>query len=211
MWPIAFLLLGNHTKRLLLVTALFAVWPAWYYLRIHHGNANPMAFDIRCVFLLAGCALALARHDKRLAPWFNSRYLQQPITPLLAIVAICLVSTPLFPVGAVVGALNSAAVAMVINYAVQHKGGFLNARPMVWLGNLSYSLYLWQQLFCWHSKLGWIGHFPQNVIASLIAASLSFYLLEKPLAAVRSQVRFISNPSWLAVRARLDPYARDNT
>src|SRR5260370_6531093 len=168
LWPIIFLLLRNHIKRLILLTALFVVWPAWYYFRVHYGSANPMSFDIRCVFLLAGCALALARHDRRLARWFSSIYLQGPITPLLAIATICFVSSPWFPIGALVGASDAAAVAVVINYAVEHKGGFLDSRPLVWLGNLSFSLYLWHQVFCWHSKLGWIGRFPQNVIATLL-------------------------------------------
>jgi peptidoglycan/LPS O-acetylase OafA/YrhL len=76
-------------------------------------------------------------------------------------------------------------------------GAFLNWRPMVWIGQLSYSLYLWQQIFCWHSKLPWLGQFPQNIFAAFIAAALSYYLLETPLAGVRRRVPYLSNPRLL--------------
>ena len=66
---------------------------------------------------------------------------------------------------------------------------------MVWIGQMSFSLYLWQQIFTWHSKLPWLGQFPQNIIAAFAAASLSYYLLETPLAAVRKRVPYLPNPT----------------
>ncbi|HUA22179.1 MAG TPA: hypothetical protein VMB25_25720, partial [Bryobacteraceae bacterium] len=82
--------------------------------------------------------------------------------------------------------------------------GVLNWGPVVWVGQLSYSLYIWQQLFCWDSPLTWFSRFPQNVIATLLAASLSFYLIEQPFARLRKRVQFVPIPAWLA-RWRIDP------
>ena len=62
---------------------------------------------------------------------------------------------------------------------------FLNARPLVWIGQMSYSLYLWQQVFCKDSELLWLGRFPQNIVAAFLVAACSFYLIEAPIAKYR--------------------------
>jgi peptidoglycan/LPS O-acetylase OafA/YrhL len=56
--------------------------------------------------------------------------------------------------------------------------------PLAWLGRISYSLYVWQQLFLtpgWEPTSGWWRQWPWNLLASLAAAMLSYYLVEKPL------------------------------
>lgn len=55
-----------------------------------------------------------------------------------------------------------------------------------WLGRLSYSLYLWQQLFfpragAESSALGRFQDWPFNLVAALACAMASFYLIERPL------------------------------
>jgi peptidoglycan/LPS O-acetylase OafA/YrhL len=59
--------------------------------------------------------------------------------------------------------------------------------PLAWLGRISYSLYLWQELFLtpgWEPTSQWWRHWPLNLLASLGAAILSYYLVEKPLIRV---------------------------
>lgn len=69
----------------------------------------------------------------------------------------------------------------------------LNAAPMVWLGTLSYSLYMWQQLF--------LGHFTGSPLADLAiydwrvwwifavgAAAGSYYAVERPILALRDRL-----------------------
>jgi peptidoglycan/LPS O-acetylase OafA/YrhL len=56
--------------------------------------------------------------------------------------------------------------------------------PLAWLGRISYSLYLWQELFLtpgWEPSLQWWRHWPWNLLASFAAATVSYYLVEKPL------------------------------
>jgi len=56
--------------------------------------------------------------------------------------------------------------------------------PLAWLGRISYSLYLWQELFLtpgWEPALQWWRHWPWNLLASFAAATFSYYLVEKPL------------------------------
>jgi peptidoglycan/LPS O-acetylase OafA/YrhL len=55
----------------------------------------------------------------------------------------------------------------------------LQWRPLSWLGMLSYSLYLWQQLLLTEKSTR--APFPFNVGLALLAAILSYYLVESPL------------------------------
>jgi peptidoglycan/LPS O-acetylase OafA/YrhL len=57
---------------------------------------------------------------------------------------------------------------------------------MTFIGKLSYSLYLWQQLFFHYS---FIPMFPLNLIATVGLASVSYFLLEKPFLRLRSSLR----------------------
>lgn len=74
-------------------------------------------------------------------------------------------------------------------------GRVLNARPIVHIGVLSYSIYVWQSLFLHHRNadvfgpsLTFISTFPGNWIAILIAAELSFYLIEQPALRLRNRL-----------------------
>ena len=61
---------------------------------------------------------------------------------------------------------------------------FLDWAPVAWLGRISYSLYLWQQLFLvagWqHPAYAWT-RWPLDLFACLATAAISYYCVEKPL------------------------------
>jgi peptidoglycan/LPS O-acetylase OafA/YrhL len=59
-------------------------------------------------------------------------------------------------------------------------GRVLELRGFVWVGTLSYSLYLWQQPFLNRHDTGWWAAFPVNVGFALALACVSYYLIEKP-------------------------------
>jgi peptidoglycan/LPS O-acetylase OafA/YrhL len=56
----------------------------------------------------------------------------------------------------------------------------LEWKPLRWVGLLSYSLYVWQQLFL-APRSPLLTPFPINVGCALLAAILSYYLVESPL------------------------------
>jgi peptidoglycan/LPS O-acetylase OafA/YrhL len=67
-------------------------------------------------------------------------------------------------------------------------GRVLEWRPLRWIGSISYSLYLWQELFVpeLHSELArggfrYLQQLPWNLLAIVVCACLSRYLIEIPM------------------------------
>jgi peptidoglycan/LPS O-acetylase OafA/YrhL len=201
LWPVAFLLLRSNRRRLIFTAALIVVAPFWrqamYGLAGGATYVNSWRFDIRYDALMAGCCLALLRYDRELRRLASHHVLTSTPVALAALGAIVAGCAGL-PVRALSSSLSFIGVAAFINFSVETPSGligsFLNWGPMVWIGQLSYSLYLWQQIFCWRSKLPWIGQFPQNIIAAFSVAAFSYYLLERPLGDVRRRIPYLSNP-----------------
>jgi len=68
-------------------------------------------------------------------------------------------------------------------HVVQRPYWVLNIRPIVWLGKISYSLYLWQQVFVF-------GQHPKPwyyVAFAVIMATASYHLIEQPMLRMREQ------------------------
>jgi peptidoglycan/LPS O-acetylase OafA/YrhL len=72
-------------------------------------------------------------------------------------------------------------IAGLLSHVVQRAYWILNVGPVVWLGKISYGLYLWQQLFAFGERARpW--YFPLLAIA---AAGASYYLIEQPMIRLR--------------------------
>jgi peptidoglycan/LPS O-acetylase OafA/YrhL len=74
-------------------------------------------------------------------------------------------------------------IAGVLLHVVQTPYRALNWGPVVWLGQISYSLYLWQEPFCAdrHMRSGYL------VFAAIACACLSYYFIERPMLIVRER------------------------
>jgi peptidoglycan/LPS O-acetylase OafA/YrhL len=57
-------------------------------------------------------------------------------------------------------------------------GQFLNWRPIAWVGALSYSIYLWQQVFLLNAR--YRLPFPLDILGILLVSAASYYLVERP-------------------------------
>ena len=75
----------------------------------------------------------------------------------------------------------------------------LETRPFLWIGSLSYSVYLWQQLFLQSAlpqrALGWIPGMLGNLILAFLAASVSYYFIERPFIQVGRRLQRIPRAS----------------
>lgn len=83
--------------------------------------------------------------------------------------------------------------------------GALSAAPLRWMGRISYSLYLWQQIFLGpadaYLKPWTLSSWPWNIFAAIACGALGYYLIEKP--ATRLKERW-SRAASTSARARTD-------
>ncbi len=184
--------LRNVRRRLLALSVLLLLAPLWRQTVLSlSAESHPVQFarfDLECDALLIGCALALAQYDTVGSRLLAHKLMRSGVMAVLIIMgALCLIhNDPLKRLVALIG------VALFINGTSRPRGDawgrMLNYRPVVWFGQMSYSIYLWQQIFCWKSRIPWVGIFPLNVGVTILFAAVSFYLIEKPLAKMRSRI-----------------------
>lgn len=80
-----------------------------------------------------------------------------------------------------------------MTFASGRAGRILEWRPITFVGVLSYSLYIWQQLFLNRSSAAWVCEFPLNLILVGLCAVGSYYLVEQPF--LRLKQRFSPSTS----------------
>jgi len=74
-------------------------------------------------------------------------------------------------------------IALLLLHVVRHPYWILNYRPVMWVGKISYSLYLWQQLFVFGKEPR-----PWYLVGFAVAiAAGSYYFVERPLLKVRER------------------------
>ncbi|WP_347555476.1 acyltransferase [Robbsia sp. KACC 23696] len=191
-WPFIFLALNRrHAKWFALVVIVTGP-----LIRI----AQYAAFDNLHLFvyfmlhtrmdsLMMGCFIALCYHDA----WFE-RALETALRwrlPLLAILYAFLISPIIthylggkyqLTVG---WSLENLCVAMLLLWVVRCPetplGRFLNLRWVAGLGALSYSLYIWQQMFLTGHNHTWSGQMPISLLVVFVVALCSYHGFEKPM------------------------------
>jgi len=73
-------------------------------------------------------------------------------------------------------------------------GRVMNQPAVMWLGRLSYSLYIWQTFFLHHDNVtvfgreGWFNTAPGAWLCLLAVAALSYYAVERPALRLRDRV-----------------------
>lgn len=194
LWP-AFLALVAPRKPTLVVLAVALLIGAWrvieFRLMLLAAIASGISFfqrtDIRLDSLLMGCVVALvfAGYRTRVTTTVS------PGVWLLLVLAFvaCVIRQPPLAL-----TWQSILIPLILVGTVAHPGiwfsRFLETSAISWIGRISYSLYLWQQLFLIASDttpthfIAWAQRPPVNVVAALVAATASYYVLERPLIAL---------------------------
>lgn len=196
LWP-AVLLLARTRRALFIAAATILVVPLfrvaeWELVR-SAGHGVGYRFETIADSLAAGCVLACARN--RLHAWpLYMRALSSPafvLVPAVAVLANLTHDHPLIAFGAAMTVINIC-LALCVDWAVTfHEGRIgrvLNAAPLVFVGWISYSLYLWQQPFLNRESTAWSAAFPANILLTMVAALASYYLVERPSLQLRKRI-----------------------
>ena len=195
LWPFAFVALGLR-RAVWVAAAVILVGPlaragAWIFLRGTAWDDVPM-FPMVADSLAVGCLLAAYRNWLENQRWYL-RLLRPGVSIFLVALVLLLNRYTGYGVVEVLGrSVINVALALLVHRSVVHSrdlvGRFLNWTPVVFIGALSYSFYLWQQIFLDRHSSAWVTEFPQNLVLSFAAALASYFLLEKPLMALRQRL-----------------------
>jgi peptidoglycan/LPS O-acetylase OafA/YrhL len=196
-WPAMLVTLGSARARRYVpaIAIAVALWRAidfhLFHSQIWPGVLSDNIFertDTRFDALLWGCWIALIASVPAYRETMARRLSPSVITGLILALIACNVFVPPLQM-----AWQSFLVPVILAGTVLNPtillGRLLEASPMRWIGRISYSLYLWQQLFLVHAKiprplpLGRLQDWPLNIVAVFVCASASYYLLERPLVA----------------------------
>ena len=156
------------------------------------GETFPTVVDT----LATGCLLACYQDRLELMPRLQ-RFLASPLfglVPLMAVGAVLIPSAKIeYSIGQTIGNFCIAlTIYRVVRFPHTWSGRLLNLRPVVFLGVISYSLYLWQQPFLNKRLHVYLTGFPQNIGFALGMALVSYYFIERPALRMRSRLE-----SWL--------------
>jgi len=196
LWPLAFLVLKrNHHRLRFLSAGILAVMlyrEALVFLVHRDQGYIYEAFDTRADQLLIGCLLAVAL---RQCAWSRFwRWLCSTAVLVWATIALLAASSALAvqfgtayrdAIGFVVDPILVAAlIAQTIAWPAAGLGAVLNWSWMRYLGKISYSIYLYQQVTVGPvAKL--LGHWPgvalpATLLAVIAVASASYWIVERP-------------------------------
>lgn len=183
-WPLLIAWVGWRTAgRLAIVLPLLlpVVRIASYWLFPEQRGFLGMMFHTAIDSILVGCAVALYR--ERINHWLSSRPWVLPVALSFVFVVSPWLGTLLRPYRITVGFGLDALCCGVLILAAEQKGhwsNLLSGRLAVAVGTLSYSLYLWQQLFLTPLNTTPSGQFPLSVFAAFGCAFLSYRWIEQP-------------------------------
>jgi len=196
-WPLlllASLKLGITRKRLVIITLLLAVASALHRASLHQFGATPVrtyyGIDTRADALLIGCATGLC------VSWgmVRVRALRPLLIPALILIAFCMAATGYGSSFMTLGGftLFALATAILLVHVVvspsRYLRDLLELRPLVWVGRISYGLYLWHYPVFKATRflsVSWPLQLTVALTFTLAVTCLSYYLIERPALSLK--------------------------
>lgn len=164
---------------------------------------TPHSFLNYCDSLAMGCASAvlLARRPG-LVQWMCQTHFSRSTMVALLLILTPYVLCNLFILGIITVPLGSAMQGLgfsilLLQSVTSPERKFYRMLNWSWvrqIGILSYSIYIWQQIFCANPETFGLGNvwwmsYPTWLLAVMVVASLSYYGLEKPMLKLRARFR----------------------
>ena len=192
LWPPVLLFLlkrGRSRRGLLVLTSSLAVAVCLHRVLLFNAGASPartyFAFDARADALLIGCSAGMA------VSWgFAQSFNRLNTLAALTLIILCLFATnfasPLMHQGGFT-VLAAATALLLINLVSAQSVIFnklMETSPLVWVGKISYGLYLWHYpMFKWikYASAPWPIKLGLALLGTFAVASVSFYFVERPL------------------------------
>ncbi len=185
--PGVLLILGIRRSKILLLL-IVAIVPVLRLADFHFSGPDPIwvtkGFHANMDALAIGCILTLFRVALHKNETYR-RFLASRLViflPILILFFNVQYDHPHLFLGLSVTVMNIS-IALCLDWSVtNHRsifGRFLNSPPMVTLGVMSYSIYLWQQPFFNPADPGLLTRFPFNFIGLAVMTSVSYYLVER--------------------------------
>lgn len=199
-WPLVFVLLGNRIAffiaAAMVITGPFirlGLW-SWAGDLVDVDYCTPARMDtIACGCCLA--FLAMRPSFQRIGGIFSG----DRTSRCFAIVAVFIILANILLKGTgrpgvmlskTCNGLGFAALVWLgANAGKSVEGRFLNCRPLMVLGTLSYSLYLWQQPFLNPHQSAWFAAWPWNLLFVAIVALACHWLVERPFLRLKRGTR----------------------
>lgn len=193
LWP-AVLILAGVRRGLWIAAGVVLVVPFVRLFEFHFvpslADGIDHHFETVADALAVGCLLAGTRELLHRSAIYM-RALASPLFVLVPAAAVAGVLTHDHPnVSFLAGiTLANVCIALTIDWCVTFSDGrvgrLLNAAPLVFVGWISYSLYLWQQPFLNRSSSADVASFPLNLALAVACALVSYSLVERPALGVR--------------------------
>ncbi|WP_028080067.1 acyltransferase family protein [Solimonas soli] len=225
LWPLVFALALSPAR----VTTLLAVLVLGSVLLtpLTVGYLKPLQNVLPYLpHLAAGCLLAMALHAPRRPAWLAA-WIRVPRRGLVlgGLVVTALVVAWLrgrdlddhlswLPLYALLIPVTSLLVVAEIALPDGCLRRALAVPPLLWLGRISYSLYLWQQLFLGpadaYRAASALHSWPYNLVAAVACGAFGYYCVEKPAARLRRRLQGATGDAGGSARAEPTRFGHDS-
>ena len=186
LWPLTVVLFGVRRAPFALYGCIFIAPILRFWLYLSHSRLNIDFFTpTRLDTIAVGCLLAFAFRQ----PWL--RYFRRgwvaTCAGLVFLASVFLVRSGKYELGPehfVEASMIAVMIAFLVRDANGPVGRFLNWRPVVWIGTLSYSIYLGQTLVVGDMAPLWA-----RIPAVMLYACFSYYVIESPFLKLKDRVK----------------------
>ncbi len=195
MWPAVFLLAGPHRAMkvaagVILLGPLVRIgtWQLFESVRPTYGQQFEAVADA----LASGCLLAGIYNT--LGAWEKYQQFLRSAWFWVAPVVLGLlqfIDKPRVQMFAGQTLMNLCILLIIermVRYPETPAGKVLNLAPLRFMGVLSYSLYLWQQLVLNRHSASWTAAFPVNLGIAVVLAISSYYIVERPFLRLKEKL-----------------------